>query len=38
MKSNVQRLNYWPEDPAWPNPFGDDPYDIFIIQLMITAE
>jgi hypothetical protein len=18
----------WPEDPAWPDPFGDDPYDI----------
>ncbi len=21
-------LQAWPEDPAWPDPFGDDPYDI----------
>lgn len=18
----------WPEDPAWPDPYGNDPYDI----------
>jgi hypothetical protein len=24
-KSTVQS---WPEDPAWPDPFGNDPYDI----------
>lgn len=20
--------NAWPEDPAWPDPFGNDPYDL----------
>jgi hypothetical protein len=20
--------NAWPEDPAWPDPLGNDPYDI----------
>lgn len=28
MLSSNQQLNLWPEDPAWPDPFGDDPYDI----------
>lgn len=23
-----QSVHAWPEDPAWPDPFGDDPYDI----------
>jgi hypothetical protein len=22
-------ISAWPEDPAWPDPFGNDPYDIF---------
>ncbi len=21
-------ITLWPEDPAWPDPFGNDPYDI----------
>lgn len=28
MLINNQQLSAWPEDPAWPDPFGDDPYDI----------
>ena len=28
MLTNNQQLSAWPEDPAWPDPFGDDPYDI----------
>jgi hypothetical protein len=28
MLSSNQQLKAWPEDPAWPDPFGDDPYDI----------
>ncbi len=23
-----EQLNTWPEDPAWPDPFDSDPYDI----------
>ena len=22
------RIEAWPEDPAWPDPYGNDPYDI----------
>jgi hypothetical protein len=28
MLRNNEQLMAWPEDPAWPDPFGDDPYDI----------
>jgi hypothetical protein len=28
MKTAQQWMNSWPEDPAWPDPFDGDPYDI----------
>lgn len=28
MKKNTVYLNCWPEDPAWPDPAEQDPYDI----------
>lgn len=28
MRKEDNLLSAWPEDPAWPDPFGDDPYDI----------
>lgn len=28
MRKEDSLLSTWPEDPAWPDPFGDDPYDI----------
>ncbi len=28
MKESEKILSGWPEDPAWPDPFGNDPYDI----------
>lgn len=28
MLLNNKSFTAWPEDPAWPDPFGDDPYDI----------
>jgi|GEM_PF-4557521 len=28
MKSDNIPLSSWPEDPAWPDPFSGDPYDI----------
>jgi len=28
MWSNRGSTRVWPEDPAWPDPFGNDPYDI----------
>lgn len=28
MKSTSDNEMYWPENPAWPDPSGNDPYDI----------
>jgi len=28
MKNASAYLMSWPEDPAWPDPFGQDPYDM----------
>ncbi len=28
MYSDVQVTFFWPEDPSWPDPSGNDPYDI----------
>ena len=28
MYSVMQNPNVWPEDPLWPDPSGNDPYDI----------
>jgi hypothetical protein len=28
MRKTTMWLNTWPEDPAWPDPFDGDPYDI----------
>jgi hypothetical protein len=28
MMTSPSLKGMWPEDPAWPDPFGDDPYDI----------
>ncbi|MDJ0806852.1 MAG: hypothetical protein QNJ78_08460 [Gammaproteobacteria bacterium] len=28
MKTNWQNTCCWPEDPAWPERTGNDPYDI----------
>jgi hypothetical protein len=28
MKSIADNLIRWPENPAWPDPSGNDPYDI----------
>lgn len=28
MWTMQQKLNLWPEDPAWPDPLDGDPYDI----------
>jgi hypothetical protein len=28
MLIRSQTREIWPEDPAWPDPYGNDPYDI----------
>ena len=28
MDNKRTYTNSWPEDPAWPDPFGSDPYDM----------
>ena len=28
MYRAMQNPSYWPEDPSWPDPIGNDPYDI----------
>jgi hypothetical protein len=28
MKAKLYNLLVWPEDPAWPDRAGNDPYDI----------
>jgi hypothetical protein len=28
MLLNSKYQMAWPEDPSWPDPYGDDPYDI----------
>lgn len=24
----LRTIQVWPEDPAWPDPYGNDPYDL----------
>jgi hypothetical protein len=24
----LRTIQTWPEDPAWPDPYGNDPYDL----------
>ena len=28
MLTDRLKFHVWPEDPAWPDPFGNDPYDL----------
>ena len=28
MRNKAHNLSVWPEDPAWPDPSGNDPYDV----------
>ena len=28
MRNKAHNLSIWPEDPAWPDPSGNDPYDV----------
>lgn len=28
MLNSIYITHLWPEDPAWPDPSGNDPYDI----------
>ncbi len=30
MKYTTNKFQIWPEDPAWPDPSGNDPYDLSI--------
>lgn len=28
MSLSTKQLMAWPEDPEWPDPYGNDPYDL----------
>jgi hypothetical protein len=28
MQIHTDLFDAWPDDPAWPDPYGNDPYDI----------
>lgn len=39
MKCTIDSFLTWPEDPAWPDPSGNDPYDVatkMVYQKIIT--